>query len=439
MTMRRTINVDALLAAFAGENPSGTDLRYSREYDDIKEARRYDDPSDQGEWKTEIKKADWEKLIDVGVDALTKKTKDLQIAVWLTEALIMTEQFEGCAVGMRVINGLLRDFWDSLYPPLEDDDLEYRIAPLEFLNEKLWSSLAGVPLTDKGRTQGYSYLQWQESRKLGYDAEARSEEKRRKREEDMAEGKPTADQFDAAVAASPPGFYKSLSEALVSCTEEFKQLEALVDERFGKGAPRLEDFGRVIEESSRLVQKFCREKGLVAGPEPGAIDERAETPLSEDVAAPSASPVGTRAFSPSAVPSRGALVDTSPWEEALWEEALRTMKGGGITHALEKLTEASLSAPSPREQCRYKLLAAKLCLQGERPELARPVLEQLYSLIEQLHLENWESPVWIAEVLGALYQCLMTGEPSEQDLSRAQELFQRLCTMDMVKAAAFRR
>jgi len=202
--MRRTVDVDALLVPFDGENPGGEDLRYHKEYDDIKEARRYDDQLDQGDWKTELKKADWEKVRDVAVDALAKKTKDLQIAVWLTEAFIATEQFEGCAAGIRIINGLLRDFWDSLYPPMEDGDLEYRIAPLEFLNEKLSSSLADVPLTDKSRTEGYSFFLWQKSRQLGYDAEPRDEEKRRQREELIAEGNPTANQFDAAVAASPP-------------------------------------------------------------------------------------------------------------------------------------------------------------------------------------------------------------------------------------------
>jgi type VI secretion system protein ImpA len=73
-------------------------------------------------------------------------------------------------------------------------------------------------------------------------------------------------------------------------------------------------------------------------------------------------------------------------------------------------------------------------MQAGRSDLARPVLEQLRGLIEELHLERWESPVWIAEVFGALYQCLMTGQPSDDDINRAQELFQRICTIDMTKA-----
>ena len=81
---------------------------------------------------------------------------------------------------------------------------------------------------------------------------------------------------------------------------------------------------------------------------------------------------------------------------------------------------------------------AKLCLRAERPDLARPIAEELHALMEELHLDRWESPVWIAEVLNVLYQCLTNGEPSEEDITRAKALFQRLCTTDVTKAILYR-
>ncbi|HEX8893956.1 MAG TPA: type VI secretion system ImpA family N-terminal domain-containing protein, partial [Terriglobales bacterium] len=47
-----------LLNPIAGENPSGTDLRYDSDillYDKIKEARRQDDELAQGDWQHERK------------------------------------------------------------------------------------------------------------------------------------------------------------------------------------------------------------------------------------------------------------------------------------------------------------------------------------------------------------------------------------------------
>jgi len=102
------------------------------------------------------------------------------------------------------------------------------------------------------------------------------------------------------------------------------------------------------------------------------------------------------------------------------------------------LLEASFSAPSVREKNRHRLLMAKLCLQAERPDLARPIVEELHALIEELHLDRWESPVWIAEVLDAYYRCLTSGEPSDDDLGKARMLFQRLCTTDVTKAITYR-
>ena len=42
-------------------------------------------------------------------------------------------------------------------------------------------------------------------------------------------------------------------------------------------------------------------------------------------------------------------------------------------------------------------------------------------------------------VLEALYQCLTCGEPSDEDLARAQELFRKLCTLDVTKALLYGR
>ena len=122
--------VDELLQPIAGANPSGQDLRYDPVYDAIKEARREDDDLNQGAWQTERKVADLPKIISLSTDALKKRTKDLQIAAWLTDALLRKEGFPGLAMGLKVCHGLLDKFWDTLYPPIEEDDLELRAAPL---------------------------------------------------------------------------------------------------------------------------------------------------------------------------------------------------------------------------------------------------------------------------------------------------------------------
>ena len=442
--MKRKIDIDALLVPLTVENPAGEDLRYSQLYEDIKEARKFDEPLDLGDWKREIKTADWDKVVKLCVDALQTKSKDLQIGAWLAEALIITEGFEGLACGLKIVTGLLQDFWEELYPPIDEGDLEFRAAPLEFMNEKLWPSIKEIPVTDEGKTPGYSWTKWQESREVGYESDTRNkygdvdETRKKKRDEDVADRKVTGEEFDSAVAASSVAFYKSLADLTHSCVDEFKVLDTTVDEKFGQQAPRMADLGAAIEECNQLVARIYKEKNPAPAAGPSVESKEVKQPPS---ARKKTTEEEERAASPSGrVPSviRLSIPTGEASEGILWEEALQVLETAGIKEALDKLLAASFSTPSVRERNRYRLLMAKICLKAERPDLARPIAEELHALMEELHLERWESPVWIAEVLNVLYQCLTAGESSDDDTAKAKTLFQRLCTTDVTKAIMYK-
>jgi type VI secretion system protein ImpA len=463
--MRRAIDIDAILAPVPGENPAGEDLRYAPTYEQIKEARRADDLLDRGDWQRETKRADWDKVVTTTLDALTKKTKDLQIAAWLTEALTITEGFEGLAVGLIVINGFLTNFWDHVYPAIEDGDLDFRAAPIEFMNEKLGVCTKDVPLTEAGVTAGYSWLKWQESREVGSEADARDDARRSARQEMIADGKLTAEEFDIAVDKSSRAFYESIFADLSACVEEFKQFDAIVDEKFGKNAPRLAEFRESLEVCERLITKIVKEKSeKEPSTEPGSepqpaggyfsrLFRRQREPAAEpdarqavETVAPELVEAAREEFPASAVPGQVAVPplpvfsfsDSGSLEAARWEEALQTFQTSGVKKALEQLFAAACSAPSIRDRNRYRLLMAKLCLKAGRADLAGPIIEELHALIEELHLERWESPMWIAEVLDTLYQCLTKGEAADSDMTRARDLFQKLCTTDVTKAMIYR-
>jgi len=70
-----------VLAPIPGENPAGDDLRYNPLYDEIKEARKTEDSLSLGDWKRDVKTANWDKVITIALETLTKKTKDLQRAL----------------------------------------------------------------------------------------------------------------------------------------------------------------------------------------------------------------------------------------------------------------------------------------------------------------------------------------------------------------------
>jgi type VI secretion system protein ImpA len=456
--MKRTIDIDAILGPLPGDNPAGENLRYTPVYDEIKEARRADDPLDRGDWDREIKTADWDKVIALSMEALTEKTKDLQIAAWLTEALTITEGFEGLVTGLRILTGFLNNFWEHVYPEIDEKDLDYRVGPLEFLNNNLWFPIKEVSVTDRRVTPGYSWLKWQESRQVGSEQDIKNQygdiddAKKVARDEKIAEGKLPAEDFDNAVAVSSKVFYVGLAGVLASCVEGFNVFDQTVDEKFGREAPRLSELKQSIEDCELLVSRILKKKreiepDLEPEPESEAQAEEASEPLqdeyetettAEPATVPSpASEIG--ASSASAVQFHsGTTNDSDSVEQKLWEDALNALQTSGVKEALTKLLNASCSATSVRQQNRYRLLIARLCLRAGRPDLARPVIEQLHALIEQLGLEQWESPIWIAEVLDAYYQCLTSEGASDEDYNKANyELFQRLCTKDITKAIKY--
>ncbi len=449
--MKREIDTAAILHPISDDKPAGEDLRYSPVFEEIKEARRSDDSLDRGEWEREIKTSDWDKVITVAVEALTNKTKDLQIAAWLIEALTQTEGFGGLFIGLRIINGLLSDYWEHLYPRIEDGDLDFRAGPIEFINEKVWTGIKQVPFTDSSVTTGYSWFKWQESRQVGSEAGIRNQygdvddNKKKRRDELIVEGKLTAENFDAAVSISSRSYYEVLGKDLEQCRKEFKKLDKILDEKFGSDAPRLAEFRDALEECERFVAKVIKDKKkLEPAPEPGSTGSEEVSVQPEknegeggDLQSSKPQPDIHSTATPPVLPAT-RFIDSGSQERIIWDKSLAILESSGIKKALNHLLGASCNAPSLRERNRCRLLMAKLCLKAERPDLARPIVEELNALIEELHLERWESPLWIAEVLDALYQCLTAGKPSNDDLGRAKVLFQRLCTTDVTKAMTYK-
>lgn len=142
------VDVATLASPLAGDRPSGESLRYEGTYDDIQAARHEEDPNlPQGVWQTAVKVADWKTVKTLCLQALDSKSKDLQIAVWLSEALARLHGFGGVAVGLELITALCQQQWSTLHPELDDDgDPEARLNCFSWLNEGMALCLSRLPL-----------------------------------------------------------------------------------------------------------------------------------------------------------------------------------------------------------------------------------------------------------------------------------------------------
>jgi type VI secretion system protein ImpA len=247
-----------LLTPIPGDNPSGANLRYDPVIDKIKEARREDVDAPQGAWKTALKTADYGLVIKLGGEVVAKRSKDLQIAVWLVEAHIRREGLPVVGAAFKFIHELLEQFWDTLYPEIEDGDVELRAGPLDWLGSKLDTAIRQAPIT----SNGLSYFSHKESRLVGFEADAAdSMDKLEARNARINEGKLTGEQFDEAVDATPMGFYGTTLSAVNDALAETQSLLEFCDQRFGDEAPGFSNTRKGLEDVAQLLELFLRKKG----------------------------------------------------------------------------------------------------------------------------------------------------------------------------------
>ena len=255
---------DQLLQPIPGSNPAGANVRYDAVYDKLKEARREEEDVDQGEWKRPRKVADWPLVIKLASEALATKSKDLQIAAWLTEALLRQEGLGGLHGGLGVLHGLLDQFWDPLYPPAEDGDVEVRAAPLTWVGQYLDIAVKSVPVTKTGHT----LFKYKESRAVPAEREAAKDEKKQAaRQAAIAEGRLTPEEFAKAFEATPKSWYKQLATDLDGCATQVESLDELGQRRFGDAAPSYSKLREALAEVRHVGEQLLDQK-LQLDPDP---------------------------------------------------------------------------------------------------------------------------------------------------------------------------
>ena len=258
------IDLEALLSPISEEKPSGETMRYSGLYDEISEARRADEDVEQGDWKVALKIADFRKVIDLAVPALTSDTKDLQIAVWLTEALAKQHGFAGLRDGLKLVGGLQDKFWETLFPEIDEGDMEGRANAIEWVAMQTSLAIKQAKIT---QGDGYSYFDWEDSKRFDIpnNIETLDSADRAKyselQEQASKENRVTADRWRVAFAASRRNFYEEVALAIEECWAECKELNRVIEEKFDRNQmPGLGVLEKSLEAVQTQVKKFLEEK-----------------------------------------------------------------------------------------------------------------------------------------------------------------------------------
>jgi len=266
-----SVDLEKLMAPVSTDSPSGESLRYAGTYDAIEEARRSDDPSlPQGAWQRELKQADWNHVMILCLDALETRTKDLQIAAWLMETWTRLHGFSGVHQGLQLLIGLCESFWEDIHPRIEEGDVEARLAPVVWVNEKLPATLKRVPVTQPETEDAspYSWQDWEAALQLNR-LRQKDPEGARKAE---TKGKLTRDKFLVSVSLTPIDYYRQLAGQLSQGIESTDELGNLLNAKCGQEAPSLGKLKSTLEEIHAFVMSLLKERG----------DEEGETVATEE-------------------------------------------------------------------------------------------------------------------------------------------------------------
>lgn len=290
------VDMPAVLAPIPGDSPVGGDLREDRAADalytrlrdaraDARTAERAQDDAVGGDY---VVPPEWRTIRDLATEALTQHSKDLEIAGWLTEALLRGDGLRGLAAGLEVMRGLVDQYWDNLYPLADEDGVETKVAPVAALNGVSGDGTLVQPLrrvTLFKRPDGAPLQFWQYEQSV--DMAGIAEEARRKQR--IAAGVIPFDTLETEARLPGGAGLVEVARDAQAAGEAWAALAASLDAHAGADAPPSSRIREVLEQIRTAAARF-------AGP--GAMEAAAavEQPPAEEKteaapAAPEAAPV----------------------------------------------------------------------------------------------------------------------------------------------------
>ena len=111
-----------------GDSPTGEDIQFDEDYEALRqEISKLDSVTGES--------VSWSDVYEKATDILSKKSKHLQVAVFLCMALFEREGYSGLASGLTICNDLLANVWDTMFPPVKRK--RGRIEAFVWLAERL--------------------------------------------------------------------------------------------------------------------------------------------------------------------------------------------------------------------------------------------------------------------------------------------------------------
>lgn len=247
------LTLEALLAPVSIAEPEGRPAAEDESYRRIRHEREEEDASlPLGAWERELKRANWVAASELAATAMATRSKDLQLAAWLFEALIARSGFQALAPCLGLIDALFVQYRDRLHP----QNIEHRINLLVWIGQKLLPPLRRVAITATGSGHDYAWNDWEQAQ--------RNEQLRAslgKQREGEIEGATLGD-VGAALACTSNERIVFLQRGLGEGLVALQTLEATLDAQFEDDAPGLSPMRNLLERIEVVLVAEARRRGV---------------------------------------------------------------------------------------------------------------------------------------------------------------------------------
>lgn len=236
-----------LLPQGAGEN-----LRYDALYDQVKEARTEEDATlSRGVWERELKKADWSAVQHLCEEALSHRTKDLQLIAWLGDAACHLDKWSGFKDALDLMAQFCHRCWEHCYP-MEDSgqpDMDFRLRILEWYVERLEEHVLFLPLTKSSAllVQSLDMATWQSAQNFDLVSKRLAGQGAPQDESQI-----TLTRFRTLIRQVEGPFLQKIQSFVVAAQSSTRTLAAVWGEVCQGQEPSLSRINEVLAEINRL-------------------------------------------------------------------------------------------------------------------------------------------------------------------------------------------
>lgn len=236
--------LERLLAPISADHPAGEWLHNSQTYRAIERARSADDASlPLGAWERELKRADWPAVSHVSADVLCLKSKDIKCVAWLLEARLHLDGFAAIAPCLTLLDLLLNQYWDSIYPLPDGDNFELRASQIDWIGARLVPAVRQTPLMRDEAGEASARFNW---------ADREQAQRHKQLIAHLGNSGPQIDgtlaMFEQGVAATSTKSWQQLQQTLSTALQALAVLEQTLAARFGHSAPDMASLRTLLDQ-----------------------------------------------------------------------------------------------------------------------------------------------------------------------------------------------